>query len=419
LENHLNFTKAALDTLPLPPEGKRATYHDQKTPGLQLRVTPSGIKTFSVFRRIGGGQPERATLGRYPTISIEQARRKAAEINAILALGNSHKEQKQAKKASSITLNEVLEEFLASRKNLSERTRYDYRRIVKTYLWDWADKPIASISKDMVEKRHTQIATGFQIPSDKAEGGWKKATSEAQANYSMRCLRALINFAAVKYEGKNGISIIQENPVKRLSQTRSWYRIDRRQTVIKTHELPAWFSAVLNLRSDAVNGKADVVRDYLIFLLLTGLRRNEAAKLKRSDIDLKARSFTVVDTKNKQPHTLPFSDYLFDLVKRRLNELEGEFVFPGTGAGGYLVEPKKQLKKVIEASGVSFTLHDLRRTFASIAENLDISAYALKRLLNHKMRNDVTAGYIVSDVERLRAPMQKITDFILSVAQQR
>ena len=44
---------------------------------------------------------------------------------------------------------------------------------------------------------------------------------------------------------------------------------------------------------------------------------------------------------------------------------------------------------------------------------MDISVYALKRLLNHKMTNDVTAGYIITDVDRLRVPMQKITDYIL------
>jgi integrase len=71
---------------------------------------------------------------------------------------------------------------------------------------------------------------------------------------------------------------------------------------------------------------------------------------------------------------------------------------------------------VIKASGIDFTLHDLRRTFSTIAESLDIPAYAIKRLLNHKMPSDVTAGYIVMDVERLREPMQKITDYILKSA---
>lgn len=66
-----------------------------------------------------------------------------------------------------------------------------------------------------------------------------------------------------------------------------------------------------------------------------------------------------------------------------------------------------------QSTGIQFTVHDLRRTFITIAESLDIPAYALKRLLNHKMSGDVTAGYIILDVERLRRPMQVIAEFIL------
>lgn len=84
-----------------------------------------------------------------------------------------------------------------------------------------------------------------------------------------------------------------------------------------------------------------------------------------------------------------------------------------SGKDGYIIEPRKQMAKVIEATGIQFTVHDLRRTFITIAESLDIPAYALKRLLNHKMSGDVTAAYIILDVERLRKPMQMIADFIL------
>ena len=70
-----------------------------------------------------------------------------------------------------------------------------------------------------------------------------------------------------------------------------------------------------------------------------------------------------------------------------------------------------------EMSGVIFTLHDIRRTFITIAEARDIPVYALKRLVNHSTKNsDVTDGHIITDVERLRKPMQKITDFILTTA---
>jgi integrase len=71
---------------------------------------------------------------------------------------------------------------------------------------------------------------------------------------------------------------------------------------------------------------------------------------------------------------------------------------------------------VIKDSEIRFTIHDLRRTFATIANSLDIPAYTVKMLLNHKMSGDVTAGYIITDVERLREPMNKINTYILEHA---
>lgn len=72
------------------------------------------------------------------------------------------------------------------------------------------------------------------------------------------------------------------------------------------------------------------------------------------------------------------------------------------------------MERVSELSGVNFRLHDLRRTIITIAESLDSPGYALKRFMNHIDPNDVTAGYIASDVGRLRAPMQRITEILVS-----
>lgn len=412
--NRLNFTKAALDSLQHDGKGRKYFY-DNKVRGLSLSVNDKGMKTFVVYRW-AMGKPQKVTLGRYPDLSIEQARAMASEVNSKLTRGVNPIDERREKKAKQVTLSQALDEYLLSRKNLAPRTRYDYKRILNSYFWDWKDRPIISITKDKVEKRHRQIAEGFSVPSKKGKNGWVETASEARANYAMRFLRAVINFAMIKYEDTHGNSLIPDNPVRRLSQARAWYRIDRKQTVIRAHQLQDWFSAVLDLRSDAVNGKPDVVRDYLQFLILTGVRRSEASTLKKMDVDLKTRSFTLVDTKNKEQHTLPLSDYLCEIVSRRLAADDGGYIFPGTGKHGYLIEPKRQMEKVIAKSGVTFTLHDLRRTFISIAESLDIPAYALKRLLNHKMRNDVTAGYIITDIERLRRPMQLVTDYILKVA---
>lgn len=88
-------------------------------------------------------------------------------------------------------------------------------------------------------------------------------------------------------------------------------------------------------------------------------------------------------------------------------------MFPGTGEKyRYIRDVRHHMDLVTESSGVQFMLHDLRRTFLTIADAQDLSAYAIKRLANHKMATDVTAGYIVSDVERLRDPMNRIHQFI-------
>ncbi len=295
--------------------------------------------------------------------------------------------EKRADKMKSITLIEVLNDYIQVRKTLKQSTITNYKQVISKAFEQWCNKPIISITKDKIAKHHEQLG-------------------EAYANLAMRVLRALFNFAAGQYEDADGRSLIPENPVKRLSQTRAWYRIERRQTYIKPNELPEWYQAVNELQNTTL-------KDYLLLILFSGLRRQEAATLKWEQIDLAAKTMRILDTKNHEPHTLPLSDFLYDLLKRRKQNQINDYVFQGTGAAGHIIEPRKQMAHVIKATGIHFTVHDLRRTFITIAESLDIPAYALKRLMNHKMTNDVTAGYIVADVERLRKPMQLITDYIL------
>lgn len=68
---------------------------------------------------------------------------------------------------------------------------------------------------------------------------------------------------------------------------------------------------------------------------------------------------------------------------------------------------------------VPFIIHDLRRTFLTVAERLSLSYVTLKKLANHSGTNDTTFGYVVVDVERLREPMQKITNELLNLCRAR
>ena len=113
-KNTINFTKATIDALPLPEESKRVTYHDAKTDGLQLRVTSSGVKTFSVFRWVkSAGKPERITLGTYPDKSIEKAREDATKISAAIANKENPNDAIRAQKAEK-TLKQLWEHYYGS-----------------------------------------------------------------------------------------------------------------------------------------------------------------------------------------------------------------------------------------------------------------------------------------------------------------
>jgi integrase len=393
------ITKSYVDKLSTPETGQ-AFIRDAELKGFAVRVTSSGSKSFILEKRIDG-KVKRLTLGRYPELTVEQARKEAHKLLGQIAMGRNPPAEKKSESLQGITLQQAFEDFIAVRKQLKARTLYDYQRIMKTVLVDWQNKAMLKISKDMVAKRHSKIG---------AEHG------KAHANLAMRFLRALYNFAIAQYEDGNGNSVLRENPVIRLTQTRAWYRVERRQTVIKPHELEPWFNAIMHLKNDAISQNRETIRDYLLLVLLTGLRREESASMTWNNIDLKAKTLKVIDTKNHLDHTLPLSDFLYDLLQQRKNTAINEYVFQRANGAGYISEQRKQIAKVIKGSGVSFTIHDLRRTFLTIAESLDIPAYAVKRLANHKMSNDVTAGYIVADVERLRQPMQKITDYILKCA---
>lgn len=155
-------------------------------------------------------------------------------------------------------------------------------------------------------------------------------------------------------------------------------------------------------------------RDFLLIALFTGMRRNEIASLRWEHIDLRERALHIPRTKNGDPLDLPLSDFLVGLLRERQGQAgTSPWVFPSTGRKGHIVETKKFTARVTERSGVTFTLHDLRRTFITIAESLDIPHYALKRLLNHRLSGDVTAGYIVSDMERLRGPVSLVAAKVL------
>ncbi|MDO3722236.1 integrase family protein [Marinobacter sp. chi1] len=388
----MRITKSFVDKVEIPkakPDGSAAQtfYRDSAIAGFGLRVTSGGAKSFIVEKRVDG-RVKRKTLGRYGNLTVEQARKEAMKFLGKVASGVDPIREIQEQRAQRVTLKDAFEDYLATRKNLKPNTLNDYHRSMREMFKDWQTKPLKDISRDMVLNRH-------------AEYGQR---SHARADNGMRILRAVFNHALERYQDASGKPFLVANPVNVLSHQRAWYKVKKRQNRIKDHELKAWYDATMQLNNQTT-------RDYLHLVLLTGLRRTEAATLTWDRIDFQEKTLTITETKNGEVHRLPFSDAIEALLSRRFAEQSSPYVFPSDAERGHLSEPRTAIQRVTKLSGVEFTLHDLRRTFITVAERLDIPAYALKRLMNHKDPNDVTGGYIIFDVERLRLPMQKITDF--------
>ncbi|RLJ18072.1 integrase [bacterium endosymbiont of Escarpia laminata] len=395
----INFTKSSIEALEAAPTGKRVDYHDAKVPGLIIQVTGNGTKTFYVYKRINN-RPKRVRIGRYPDFTPTNARTKAEKLIGEIADGQDPTEINRRERAQTVTLEAAFNDMTAIR-TLKPKTVRDYRNIMNLAFTDWKTKPLKLISKDMVATRHQKLG---------------KEHGEQYANLSMRFFRSIFNFARSQYEDEEGNSLLPPNPVQRISASRAWFKQNRRYNYITKAELPAWFKAVLKYKTTQADPMAIAVADFLLLLMFTGQRRGEAISLRWTDIDLQNKTLTAKDTKNGEDHTMPLSDFLETMLADRKKTAKNDWVFPSSRSDSHMVEPRKHILKIIDNSGVSFTPHDLRRTFITHAEQLDISSYAVKRLVNHKMNDDVTAGYIVSDVERLRKPMQDITNFFLEAA---
>lgn len=377
------LTKSVIDRLPFAEKGMQVDHWDSELKGFGIRVSATA-KTFFVMKRVKG-KLTRVTIDKYGIITASEARDKAIKALAELGSGIDVNREKAKERLRGITLEKATALYLEQRK-LKEGTKTFYRTMVDVHLKAWKSKPLKSITDDMVKAMHKSLSKG---------------AGEATANNVMKTLRAIYGYAATEAKGD-----LPDNPTRILSAQNSWNKVEPRKSRIQDYELPTWHDAVIALNSP-------IIRDFLLFTLFNGLRKNEALGLKWSNVDFKGRTFTIVDPKNGKDHTLPFTTYTESILAGRYALRENDFVFPGTGKTGHLAEPRKQIEKVGLISGVTFMPHDLRRTFANVAQRI-VTYSELKRLLNHTpKKSDVTQDYLDITVDDLREPMQRVADALM------
>lgn len=390
------FIKSKIDS---PKKGNQYFYRDDDISGFAVRVTLKS-KAYVLEKRVAG-KNRRMTIGKCNEMSLTAAKKQACIMLGHIEKGNDPVTGKRIQTKNDITLREVLEVFLVT-KRLRKATRLSYVSLLNCHLEDWLDKPITAITKDMVERRHNELTA---TPSRRGTSG------HGRANNVLKKLSALVNFAADRF-GTDDEPLIKSNPVDRLSKDKLWNSIHSRQRIISDRELKVWYRAVCAL-------KHQTARDFMLFLLLSGMRVGETQQLQWSYVDFKTQVLIVPReiTKADREHRLPLSEFLVTLLKRR-HTFRGnsEWIFQSDRNGRkHICGTAAIVRRVRAISGVDFSCHDLRRTFLTMGEKLDVPHYTLKRLVNHSIAKDVTGGYLVLDIERLRSQMSRITDAFLEL----
>ena len=406
----IKLTQTFVDKLRAPhPSGKQVIYLDTVTKGFGVQV--SGTTTAIDYiaqrelpRMVQGARKQTRRINVGPTKSnllrIEVARERAEEALDQIRRGIDPRAKAEPEPATTMyTLRQAKERYFIANKKLSDGSKRTYNHHVNAHLTDWLDKPLSSITADMVEERHQKIADNI------ARGG--RYNGKASANVAINTLGILWRFAAKRIS-------LPLCPVDRLQDEDQWFPKARRTNRVMPEHLPAFYQAVQALPSRTE-------RDLLLMLLFTGFRTTENKRLKWTDVDLVQRVITLPahETKSKRSAEIPMSSFVHDLlVARRALRHRSSYVFP-TGRGEEdkpVSHTQRAFARVKQATGIAVSPHPLRRTFMKAGASARVNIVWLKVLANHALPADVTSEhYLAPELEDLREPVQQVCDKMLAL----
>jgi integrase len=354
-----------------PPVRGRIEYFDAAFPGLALRITGNGGKSWCAFYRFKG-RLRRFTIGSYPAIKPAQARREAAAALERVRGGVDPAEEKRARREmrtpETDTFGAVAHDYLERhhRNNSRESTFLEAKRdIDRNVLPKWRSRPIASISRrDVLDLIDGIIARG----------------AEVQANRTLARLRALFNWAIEKDR-------VATSPVARMKLPTQEQARDR---VLSDDELRWLWRAC-----DEVGWPFGPL---VKLLLLTAQRRDEVAGMEWPEIDLVKRVWTIPrhKAKNDRVHEVQLSPATTELL-HALPHVGDRLVFTTTGdtpISGFSKAKRRLDAAMLKAKRAEFgaregdaippwTLHDLRRTAATGMARLNFPPHVVDKVLNH------------------------------------
>jgi len=413
-----NFTSDRVAAYTCKPGKQQSIFWDGKTPGLGLRVTKNGAKSY-IFETALHGKTIRMTIGDLRTWGIGKAQKEAARLKTLTDQGIDPRQviaaaiaAKEAEAAAlvtletreSVTLGMAWDEYLKARKPYWGERHYA----------DHVDAMQTGGGKRKRSKKLTEPGTLASLATVRLVDltpeiieEWAKVEGKKRPGRARLASRLLTVFLTWCAEYPAYREIVTSNPAKNKSTREILGKPQRKNDALQREQLPAWFAAVKQA-GNPVNSA------YLQALLLTGARTNELTAVRWEDVDFQWGSLTIKD-KMQGVRTIPLPPYLGSLLAALPRR--NEFVFSSPAAkSGHLTDPHAANYKVCAVAGLDVTLHGLRRSFASLCEWIEMPGGIAAQIQGHAPQGVREQHYIRRPLDLLRMWHVKIEAWILKEA---
>ena len=438
MAERLDFTIRSIEAIQ-PPASGRIELKDLKTPGLYLRVTANGVKSFSfVGRAKGSDRVERVTLGKFPTVKPEQARTRATQIGGQLASGKSVATVERERRGE-MTLNELRDLHC---KHLDKTTKrgsgpfkdlyriyteatFGKRRLsdiratdVETWLHEVPKRVIERKEALIAQRRAAQTQRRAEIAAKQAirrhgpdpkplrvrPAPSKPVTGLRTANSALEGLRAMFNWAT---KPRNAL-FHGVNP----ASGHKMFPKTQRERFLQPDELKPFFASL------AAEPNA-TARDCIVMKLLTGARRANVHAMKWADVNLDRKEWRILgsEAKNGDGQTVPLVDEAVEILKARKEVSTTAYVFSSRGENGYICTTARAWQRILQRAGLSNIVeHDLRRTLGSWQARTGASLILIGKSLNHR-DSASTQIYARLDTDPVRQSMTRATSAMFEAAE--
>lgn len=353
------FTKRGIEAIPYQdPESpsREAEYSDSEMIGLKLRVSKNGRRFFQHrYRHLG--RKRCLSLGEFPHVSLQDARKRVSQNIALLARNIDPAEEKKQKR-NDLTIAAFAEGFYlphaVSHKKTWKDDQYKLDRRI-----------IPALGKLRLSSITVRDITGFHTKE-------KERNTATTANHYLVLIRRMLNLA-VKW------GMLEKNPAAGMEKFKE---PPHRERYLSQDELPRFLKA-LDEQEDRLS--MAVIK----LLLFTGCRKGEILSLKWSQVKLDEGRLFLPITKNGKSRSILLNaksrQILVSLTDHR-GEGGSEYVFPSRAGTrkGHIADLRKPFEKVCLAADIEgLRIHDLRHSFATIAVMGGASLYDVQKLLGH------------------------------------